>query len=537
VIVTIPLALPDTLLGHIADGARQICKSDWCAIGLLDLTADTLRIGQWSASPPTLAATLARESSEAALPGLLRAGGAYRSSRPGGPFPSPDPRVTSTSTAIVLPIQVDGRVEGLVCAGRCSPGGFTDRDQAQLGWLAEQAARTITQARLLEEAHAEGRRRRRTADALTLMARATSRPFDIRALGQQIVDTLLLLLSGARVTLYARDPTSGGFRLIAIARRTELWASEDVTAPEPGPVEALAVSSGRLVSTPDFLAEPRLISAIEPRHPERVPIRAMLATPLLHGDAAIGILSVADRAGHRFDAEEVNVFLAVADHAAVALQSAYLHAQVTEAALVQERLRIANELHDTLSQLAFSVGLKLDWCLHRVGGASPLRARLEEIGRDTGQMMAQIRQLIGHLAAEGSGEMTFPQRLASMADDFRELTGAAVEFSLEGDPARLAPASQEALQKTLQEALVNVAKHARATRVTVRIEVGAKQAAITVADNGVGLPAASLAEAEGPPGHIGLRQMRERIETLGGRLEIVSAPGSGVCVRGAFPLE
>ncbi|MGH7368907.1 MAG: GAF domain-containing protein [Candidatus Rokuibacteriota bacterium] len=699
------LVSPDTLLDRVAEGALRICDGDWSAVGLLDLTADALRVRRWETSPHAVAATLSREPCEPELTRGLREGRAYGSSRPGGPFPSRDPLVAGTLTSLVAPIRVDGRLEGVLCVGRRSPGRFWERERSFLRWLADQAAMVIAHARLLQEAErrrkeaeelavlsqimsqsldsqevaqrivdsmrrllgaltcvlygldssadpaveplaasgvpcdripphppgigavglalsglrtvttsdilsdsrirvtpalrefvqdtdhgavlavplcagdrpigvlaargrthrawtadevrlarmfadqatiaienarlfAESRRQRRTAEALALVARATSRPFDLRSLGQQIVDTVLLLTGGGRATLLAQDPASDGFRLVAVARRAELAASADVTAPEPGPVEALAARERRLVCTTDFLREPGLGAAIGSGPGEGAAIRAVLATPLFHGNTAIGILSVADRAGRVFGSDEVNVFLAAADHAAVALQSAYLHAQVTEAALVQERIDIANELHDTLSQLAFSAGLKLDWCLHQVSRTSPLRPKLEDIRRDTGLMMAQIRHLIGHLGVEGSAEATLPRRLELLADEFRELTGTAVEFTLDGDPTRLSPAVQEALHKTLQEALVNIAKHARATRATIHIEVGAVQALIAVADDGVGLPAGVVeTNGGGSPGHQGLRQMRERIEALGGRLEIAAHPGSGVHVRGVLPLD
>lgn len=699
------LVPPDPLLERVAEGARQICDGDWSAIGLLDLTADTLHVRGWEASPRAVATTLAREPDEPDLARDLREGRAYGSRRPGGPFPSRDPLVAGTVISLVTPIRVDGRLEGVLCVGRRSPGSFIEREQSFLHWLADQAAMVIAHARLLQEAErrrkeaeelavlgqimsqsldsqevaqrivdsmrrllgaltcvlygldssadpvveplaasgvpcdripphppgigavglalsglrtvttsdiladprirvtpaveefvqdtdhgailavplcagdrpigvlaargrthrawtadevrlarmfadqatiaienarlfAESRRQRRTAEALALVARATSRPFDLGSLGQQIVDTVLLLMGGGRAALFAHHPASDGFRLVAVARRAELSASTDVTTPEPGPVEALAARERRLVCTRDYLREPGLGSAAGSGPGEEAAIRAVLAAPLFHGSAAIGILSVADRAGRAFGSEEINVFLAAADHAAVALQSAYLHTQVTEAALVQERIDIANELHDALSQLAFSAGLKLDWCLHQVSQTSPLRPKIEDIRRDTGQMMAQIRHLIGHLGVQGSAEAALPRRLELLADEFRELTGTAVDFTLDGDPTRLSPAGQEALHKTLQEALVNIAKHARATRATIRIEVGAVQALIAVADDGVGLPAGVVAtDGAGSPGHRGLRQMRERIEALGGRLEIAAPPGSGVQVRGVLPVD
>jgi len=126
-------------------------------------------------------------------------------------------------------------------------------------------------------------------------------------------------------------------------------------------------------------------------------------------------------------------------------------------------------------------------------------------------------------------------RLARLVHDFQELTGTSVDLSLSGDPASLAPASADVLQKTLQEALVNIAKHARAQHARVRIGIDKGWTSIEVSDDGVGLSIGRTEVAGFVSGHFGLRQMRERIEGLGGRLDIGGRPGAGVCVRGTFP--
>jgi signal transduction histidine kinase len=366
------------------------------------------------------------------------------------------------------------------------------------------------------------------------MAHATSRSFDVSTLGREIVDTLLVLLGCARAALF--ELVGDRFRLVAVARANDFAATDDVAGPELGPVESLAMRERRLVATSDFLSDPTMSPRASPHPAETraVPIRAMLAVPLFHDDAPIGMLSVGDRGRRLFAPEEIEVFRAAADHAAVALEHARLHAQVAEAARVRERVGIAHELHDTLSQLAFSVGLKLDWCLHRLPDGTPLRPKLEDIHRDTGLMMTQIRQLIGHLSPEGLAEATFAERLERLVKDFRELTTTATELELRGDPSALPPAARDVLQKTLQEALVNIAKHARARQAVVRIEVGDHEVSIAVSDDGVGLPAGTDVVR---PGHLGLRQMRERIESAGGRLDIVGRPGAGVSIRGWFPLR
>jgi signal transduction histidine kinase len=438
--------------------------------------------------------------------------------------------VNAVDGGLVLAVPVRGadRPSGVLEVRRAQ--GLWTREEVRLVQLfADHAAVALETARLATES----RQRRRTAEALALMAQATARSFDVSTLGRGIVETLLLLLGCARATLF--ELADNRFRLVAVARADDVEADDDVAGAELGPVETQALRERRLVGTSDFLVDPGIPDAErEPDH--EIPIRAVLALPLFHEDNPIGILSIGDRARRVFEPEEIEVFRATAHHAAIALEHARLHAQAAEAVRVRERVRIANELHDTLGQLAFSVGLKLDWCLHRTDASSAIYPKLEEIRRDTGVMMTQIRRLIGHLSPDGLAETTVANRLERLLRDFRELTGTTVDLTLRGDATSLSAAAADVLQKTLQEALVNVAKHARAAQTRVVVDIGDGWASIEVADDGVGLSIGGTEAVGALPGHFGLRQMRERIEGAGGRLEVVGRPGAGVTIRGMFPV-
>src|SRR5215467_4368873 len=439
--------------------------------------------------------------------------------------------VSALDGGLVLAVPLLGSDRPLgVLELRRARGLWTRQDMRLVRLFADQAAVALEMARLAMES----RQRRRTAEAVALMAHATSRSFDVSTLGREIVATLLLVLGCARATLF--ELIDGEARLVAVARAGGVELDDDVAGLELGPVEAQALRDRRLVATSDFLAGP-IRPGAEHAPRSEVPIRAVLAIPLLEDDAPIGVLSIGNRAPRVFEREEIEVFRTAADLAAVALERARLHAQAAEAVRVRERVRIANELHDTLGQLAFSVGLKLDWCLHRTAAASSVHPKLEEIRYDIGLMMAQIRQLIGHLSPESLAGATFSDRIDRIVRDFRELTATSVDLTVRGDETGLSPEAADVLQKTLQEALVNIAKHARARGARVHIELAEASASIEVSDDGVGLAAPGADAAGARPGHFGLRQMRERFEGAGGRFEIVGAPGAGVSVRGTVPLR
>lgn len=344
----------------------------------------------------------------------------------------------------------------------------------------------------------------------------------LQEISQRVVDGLRRRLGVAHCQLYAVETLAGsGLRRLAASPAAE-------TSKPPGDAVDRAARERRVVSAPDG--------------------DLLLAVPLFGDGRAVGVLEVR-RAHGLWTRDDMHLVRLFADLSAVALEKTRaqrvgepgenetFRTAADEAVRVRERVRIANELHDTLGQLAFSVGLKLDWCLHRTDAASPVYSKLEAIRHDTGLMMAQIRQLIGHLSPEGPGGTTVPDRLTRLVGDFRELTGTPVHLTLQGDPARLSAIASDVIQKTLQEALVNIAKHARASHAAVRIEIGESRTSIEVSDDGVGLSAARPDASGTVPGHFGLRQMRERIEGVGGRLDVIGRPGAGVTIRGMLPVR
>jgi signal transduction histidine kinase len=230
------------------------------------------------------------------------------------------------------------------------------------------------------------------------------------------------------------------------------------------------------------------------------------------------------------------VLTKLAAQAAIALENSRLYAQAQELAVSRERVRVATELHDTLSQMLFSVALGLDWCLHRLGGGSELRSKVQEIKRETGLVMRHMRDLIYHLAPDHRGNDEEFDQLTRLARQFRELTGIPVDLIERGDTSRLPARQREVLYKTFQEALANVAKHARATRATIRIDAGPDEVRFEVTDDGVGLPAdADMGRLARAPAHFGLRQMLERIEAVGGDVTFGRTRPSGFRVQGTLP--
>jgi len=431
-----------------------------------------------------------------------------------------------------VPLIVGDLVIGALSVGD-RPGRVFDPEEVQLlQAFADQAAIAIHNAHL----YAETRRQQQEAVALEHVARQITSSLERDEVFQRIVDRVRELCRSDLAFLAPYDKEVGAAAIVAASGP----GSEALTAltitPGQG-VGARVLETGEPFATEDYPGDPR-VSRECLEIPAEAGVVALAVVPLRFRGGSTGLLWVANREARAFTPRDLRVLSKLADQAAIALENSRLYARAQELGVNRERVRLAGELHDTLSQMLFSVALKLDWCLHRLPTQSELRSRVAEIKRDTGFMMRQIRDLIWRLSTDRSDDGSVSEQLRRLIHQFRELTRLPVDLVEEGDVTRLGRGEREALVKTFREALANIAKHARATRATLRIEVRAHDVLFEVTDDGVGPPAGTDASRLArEPGHFGLRQMVERIEALGGCLEFDGALPSGFRLRGILPLR
>ncbi len=230
------------------------------------------------------------------------------------------------------------------------------------------------------------------------------------------------------------------------------------------------------------------------------------------------------------------------DLAALRERNARLTDQVRALAVVEERNRLARELHDSVKQHLFSLAMT----------ASAIRTHFDALERTADQTtmpdiagLAEMVREIEKAAQNAQRETTRliedlrpgslqEQGLATALNDYTLLFGAQehllVYLETQGDDKRLPSAVTEALYRVAQEALHNVARHAKATRVDVHLRCGLDRAILTIEDNGVGFDTTQT-------GHgLGLTNMQERLMSIGGRLTVKSEPGIGTTVRAEVEL-
>jgi signal transduction histidine kinase len=258
-------------------------------------------------------------------------------------------------------------------------------------------------------------------------------------------------------------------------------------------------------------------------------LTALLAVPLHGNGAVIGVLDVVNKPGG-FTDEDVRVMSIFANQAAMAIEHARLQRQAEQLAVMQERERMARELHDSVAQSLYSVNLYANAAALALaaGKSETVTGYLQELQETAQEGMRDMRLLIFQLhppELETEGLTAVLQaRLAAV----EARAGLQIDFRVEGE-RRLPIAIEGDLYWIAQEALTNVLKHAQARHVTVRLQYASASICLEVSDDGVGFDPLAIPPAG--QGGVGLRSITERTARLGGTLSYVSRPGEGTQVK------
>jgi signal transduction histidine kinase len=211
---------------------------------------------------------------------------------------------------------------------------------------------------------------------------------------------------------------------------------------------------------------------------------------------------------------------------------AELAAAERQAGTLAERQRLARDLHDTLTQGFASVVLLLEAAQESLATGRPVDRHIEQALRSARDNLAESRRVVWALRPRPLAEQPLPQALQELTGRLGEETGLRAETVVTGTAHPLPAQVEEALLRIGQEALANVRKHAAASQVTVTLSYLEDAVTLDVHDDGVGFEQAA---ATSGGGGLGLRAMGERVEGLGGRLVVESAPGEGTTTAVEVP--
>jgi signal transduction histidine kinase len=255
-------------------------------------------------------------------------------------------------------------------------------------------------------------------------------------------------------------------------------------------------------------------------HPE---LKSLLVIPLLLKGEVIGALHLVNKLGG-FTEDDTRILGLFTDQAAVAITNAQFHEQTKQLAVINERQRLARELHDSVTQVLYSVILYAD--ATRLALAADKKAEasenLHELRTLARQAMADMRLLLFRLHPPVLEDEGLVAALQARLEAIEARAGLQIDLRAEGK-STLPIAIEEELYKIALEALNNVVKHAKAEQVTVHLLFTDQGCSLTIQDDGAGFDPVTV-QGEGG---LGLRSIAERAQQIGGNLLLESAPTQG----------
>ncbi|HYM97828.1 MAG TPA: GAF domain-containing sensor histidine kinase [Candidatus Sulfotelmatobacter sp.] len=435
-------------------------------------------------------------------------------------FPAHHPPMASFLGA---PVQAMGRVFGnIYLAEKRTSAEFSTEDEEALVVLATQAGVAIANASLYEEL----RSREAWLEALRDITLQVLAGAERGELLEKVADHARELAAAdvATVVSVTEDPATLIVAAASGVRSSELLGQK---LPAAGSISGAVMRSGRPLTVPDVSGDRRAFQPVARlgRH------GPALFVPLRIPGGSTGTLMVANlKGGQQLNEQRQRLVESFTDQASVALEFDRAQEDLRRLGLMEERERIAKELHDGIIQSLFAVGMNLQGTAMLAGSPETAR-RIEGSVEELDKVIRDLRNYIFGLRPGILADRQLDQALRVLAQDLQSRSEIRVKVDVDATlAAALSHRSTDIVQLT-REALSNVARHARASSATVRLTRHGSEGELAIEDDGVGFD-----RGQGSPGN-GLRNMRERAAGLGATFEISSVRGKGTRLRFTFPLS
>ena len=427
-----------------------------------------------------------------------------------------------------VPLLLKGVCIGALTADREEPHSFTTEDEELMLAFANQAAVAIDNARLFGEVqtHAEqleGRVRERTREleALYGITTATLEDPDLDSVLSRALQLTMQAFGcpAAAVHLALDDPAE--LRLAACLDNGAYGLAELLDAPA-----ALSLLNHLTSDSAPWIADDPPADLFGER------VRAVAVAPLRAHGRRLGLLSLWSATPFTF-ADSSLPLTAIADQLGAAVENIQLRQMMRQSAILEERERLARELHDAVTQTIFSAGLFAEAAREsaRSGDLPKVELHTQSIVQRVYQALGEMRLLLFELRTDTLARRGLAGALRDRLESVEERAHIATTLLVEG-VAELPVTIEEAFYRVALEALNNALRHARAERVAVTLRADEGMLTLIVRDNGVGFRRREAARRGG----MGLDSMEKRMQKLGGTLLITSRPNRGTRIEACAPL-
>ncbi|MFF3110923.1 GAF domain-containing protein [Kitasatospora sp. NPDC057904] len=399
---------------------------------------------------------------------------------------------------------------------------FDADDEAVISTLAVAAGVAIDNARLYEEAQRQQRWLSASGEITRALLSGGSRSEVLELIAQRAREITGADLADVSVPVAGTDTLR-----VELALGGDTAGRAGLAVPLDGSLSGEACASGVPATTADLAGEPRLAAGASRFNG----LGPAVAVPLGRAEGQIdGVLLLAREAGgSEFTDREIGPLLGFADQAALALELAERRRDAEQLAMLEDRDRIARDLHDLAIQRLFATGMTLQSAARFIDHTGASDRVLRAVG-DLDETIKIIRSTIfGLRAREEATGRGLRSRAVRAVEQAQAVLGFAPRLSMEGLlDTDVPPEVAEHVLAVLAEALSNAARHARAGRVEVALQAAGGRVALSVQDDGVGIPEQGRRS--------GLRNLAERAETLGGSFEVERLAEGGTRLVWSAPL-
>ncbi len=437
-----------------------------------------------------------------------------------------------------VPLIYQDEALGMLTLNHREAGHYSFRDAEVAVAFANQVGVAIENARLFEaekERLASSERRRRVAEGLRETMGIINSSQSLVKVLETVLDQIYAILNadgGAILRLEKKEYGEDGF----LARLTTKNAPEEFREVDRVSLSRSDLDQKTLNKRPLVLedlskevVEDYYISSTMKQLGRVVQERfgASISTPLVMGEELYGVIILYYDKPREFSDEEVSLATTFADQASIAIENARLSKKAEEAAVIEERNRMARELHDSVTQSLYSVTLFAEAAKRMADQGNPeqVRSHLENVERMSQQALKEMRLLIYQMRSPGKTSSHFEDKIKSRLETVERRSGVESSVEVKGSPD-LSEEEVEELYLITQEALNNAQKHAEATRVDVLLDARDEDIRLKVSDDGRGFDPSKARESGG----MGLNNMKERADKIGAEFSIESEPGKGTMI-------
>lgn len=511
------------VLQRIVEAAQQVSGARYAALGVIGAHGAHDEFVQVGLDEDTVAAVGRLPAGHGVLGALIldptpiRVSNLFRDSRFSGSFPEHHPVMTSF---LGVPIRSHDEVFGNLYLADKPEGDFTAEDEEFVLALAATASVAVENARLYEES-------RQRQEWLRASGEISRRLLDPGQDGNEILQRIaesVKRLSDADVVLIVLPTPDPAMLEVAVATGDGSHALRRSQFPVDGWPAWTAAVQGRGALVDSSAGRPLTLPPAAD-----IALGPVMTLPLSGEGTTRGAILAGRRLGRRaFAPADLDMAESFANHATIALELSDARTDQERLAVLEDRDRIASDLHDHVIQRLFAAGLSVQGAA-TLAQAPELRDRLTRSADELDETIRQIRESIFELR-EDDGALSLRERVLAILGQIGPLLASPPEVELTGPLDSLADAGLVAdAGAVVREALTNVVKHARAARTSVRLHGTADRLTITIADDGVGLPP--------EPAYSGLANLRNRAERRGGELEVTRPGAAGTRLRWSVPVD